>query len=198
MLSANELGVAVHNGVVTLSGNVTSYLKKLTAEKAALRVKNVKAVVLDIEVRLGSESRRNDTEIATAAVSALQWNSAVPNQKIQVKVENGWVTLEGTTDWHYERTAAENSVHHLTGVTGITNLIRIIPPVNSTVVRENIRKALERNADVEAARIDVMTSGSEVILTGKVGSWAERKIAEQAAWSSPGVASVEDALLIHS
>lgn len=198
ILEASQIGVAVHHGVVTLSGSVNNYLKKVTAEKAARRVKDVKGVAMDIEVRLGNEEQRTDTEIADAAVTALRWNNAVPDDKIQVKVDNGWVTLTGDVKWQYQRRAAEDVMHSLTGVRGVSNLIRMVPPVNTVLVRDSIRRALERNADVEASRIDVETSGNMVILKGKVHSWNERTIVENAAWSSPGVTSVQDDLLIVS
>jgi osmotically-inducible protein OsmY len=198
ILESSRIGVAVHHGVVTLSGSLNNYLKKVTAEKAARRVKDVKGVAMDIEVRLGNEDQRTDTEIAEAAVNALRWNNAVPDDKIQVKVDNGWVTLTGDVKWQYQRRAAEDVVHSLTGIRGITNLIRMVPPVNTVLVRDSIRRALERNADVEASRIDIETNGNQVILKGKVHSWNERTIVENAAWSSPGVTAVQDDLLIVS
>lgn len=198
MLNATQIGVAVHHGVVTLSGIVDSYLKKTAAERAARSVKDVKGVAMDVEVRLGTESLRTDTEIAEAAVHALMWNSAVPAGRIQVKVDNAWVTLTGELAWHYQRKAAEDAVHSLTGVRGISNLIRMVPPVNAVLVRDNVRRALERHADVEASHIEIETDGNKVILKGRVHSWNERTIVENAAWSAPGVNAVEDELMIVS
>ena len=195
-LDATEIGVAVHNGVVTLSGNVNTYLKKLAAERAAKRVKGVLGVAMDIEVRLGIDNQRNDTEIATAAVQALKWHTSVPEDKIRVAVEDGWITLEGQVRWQYQKTAAVDAVHSLTGVKGVTNLISLMQTVDTAAIKDKIRKALERNADVEASRIKVEASGNKVVLRGKVNSWNERRIVENVAWATPGVTAVEDDLLI--
>jgi osmotically-inducible protein OsmY len=195
-LDATEIGVAVHNGVVTLSGNVNTYLKKLAAERAAKRVKGVLGVAMDIEVRLGIDNQRNDTEIATAAVQALKWHTSVPEDKIRVAVEDGWITLEGQVRWQYQKTAAVDAVHSLTGEKGETNLITIMQTVDTAAIKDKIRKALERNADVEASRIKVEASGNKVVLRGKVNSWNERRIVENVAWATPGVTAVEDDLLI--
>lgn len=196
MLNANDIGVSVRDGVVTLSGNVTSYPKKLAAEKAAKRIKDVRGVAMDLEVRLGFENQRNDTEIARAAVDALRWSSVVPDEKVKVKAEDGWITLEGEVPWQFQKVAAFNAVHHLVGVKGVSNLITLSQTVNIANVQNNIRKALERNADIEANRIRIGAKGSTVTLSGAVNSWTERSIAERAAWSSPGVTTVNDELLI--
>lgn len=196
MLHSTEIGVTVNNGIVTLSGHVNSYLKKINAEKAVKRVRDVKAVAIDLDVRLGFESQRNDTEIAKAAVDALKWNASVPDDKIKVLVDKGWVTLEGQVDWQYQKSAAERTVHAMTGVRGVSNRLTIKQTANPVTIKDRIRKALERNADIEAARIHIEADGNKVTLKGNVNSWNERKIAEQAAWSSPGVTAVEDNLMI--
>ena len=196
MLNASEIGVAVKNGVVTLSGYVDSYSKKLAAEKAAKRVKGVSAVAEDIEVRVGDDGQRNDTELAAAVLEALKWNTDVPHDRLKIKVENGWVTLEGTADWQYQKDAATRAVNNIIGIKGVSNLTSITPRVNTFIVEINIRKALQRSADVEAQNIAVEARGNKVILKGKARSWTERKEVERAAWSSPGVVEVEDELVI--
>src|SRR5665213_984942 len=159
-LNASEIGVAVHDGVVTLSGHVNSYAKKYAAENAAWRVKGVKAVAEELEVQLPGDSRVPDDEIAESIVHTLQWNTAVPDENIKVKVTGGWVYLEGGVDWNFQKEAAFNAIRHLKGVTGVTNLIAVKPRVNTVVIKDSIRKALERSADLEAANIQVDTLGN--------------------------------------
>jgi len=196
ILTASEIGVSVKNGVVTLSGYVNSYSKKIAAENAAKRVKGVSAIAEDINVRLGLDDERTDTEIAEAALDALKWNVNVPDNKIKIKVENGWVMLEGDADWQYQKDAAANAVRDIAGVKGISNLIMLSPKADVSVVEKNIRRALQRSADIEANNIDIRTVGNKVIIKGKARSWAERREIERAAWSSPGVTEIEDDLLI--
>ena len=196
LLTASEIGVSVKNSVVTLSGYVNSYSKKLAAENAAKRVKGVRAVAEDIEIRLGMDGRRNDTEIAQAALNALKWNTNVPDERIKLKVENGWVNMEGDVDWQFQKSTAENAISNISGVRGIRNLITITPKVNISGVENRIKNALQRSAAIEASNIAVRAEGNKVILKGKVRSWAERREVERAVWSTPGVAEVEDDLLI--
>ena len=196
VLNASEIGVSVKNGIVTLSGYVNSYSKKIAAENATKRVKGVRAVAEDIEVKLGVDGKRNDTEIADAAINALKWNTNVPDERVKLKVENGWVTIEGSADWQFQKDAATVAVRDIIGVKGVTNLISLAPRVNAAVVENNIRHALERSADIEADKIKVEAKGSKVILKGKVRSWSERQEVERAAWSSPGVIEVEDDLIV--
>lgn len=191
-LYATEIGVAVKNGIVTLSGTVDSYLKKLAAEKAAAKVAGVKAIAEDVEVKVYSTLKKNDTEIAQAVTNALRWNSSVDEDKIKVKVDDGWVTLEGETEWEFQKNSAKVSVEDLLGVRGVSNLIKVKPRVNMTDVKQKISAALVRHANVDATRIHVDTEGSKVILTGKVRSLAEKKDAEDAAWAAPGVHNVEN------
>ncbi len=196
ILNASEIGVSVKNGVVTLSGYVNTYSKKLAAENAVKRVKGVKAVAEDIEVRFGVNDHRNDTEIAEAALDALKWNTNVPDESIKLKVENGWVTMEGTVDWKFQKDAAANAIKDITGVKAVSNFLTLKPRVNTTIVTNKIKSALQRSAAIEANNIDVDAEGATVILTGKVRSWTERQEVEKAAWSAPGVVKVEDHLMI--
>ncbi len=195
-IDAIEIGVAVKDGLVTLTGTVASYFEKWKAERAAERVEGVRAVANEMEVRLPGDSKRRDTDIAAAAVNALKWNSLVPADKIKVTVDDGWITLKGEVPYRFQKEAAESAVRHLTGVTGASNLIQIKPSVSSTEVKKKIEEALERMAQVDAQQIQVETTDGKVILKGKVRSWTEREEAEKAAWRAPGVAQVEDQIRV--
>lgn len=195
-LESAEIGVSVNDGVVTLSGTVNSYTKKLAAEKAAKRVKDVKAVAMDIEIHFFNGESETDTDIAHAALNALSWSTVVPKNCVTIKVEEGWLTLDGEIEWQYQKQAAENLVKDLKGVKGVTNLIRIKPVPTPSIIKENIRKALERRAEVEADSITISTEGHNIVLTGKVRSWGERSEVEKAVWATPGVINVKDDLII--
>ena len=192
----NEIGVAVKDGVVTLTGWVDSYLKKMAAEEAAHRVRGVKAVVNDIEVRLPSSAERTDEDLAKAALNALQWQAGVPADKIDVTVSHGWVTLKGEVEYGYQKREAERAVERLSGVRGVINLIRVKPGLSPTDLKQKIEQALVRNAELDAKRITVEVQGSKVILYGTVRSYAEKKAAEEAAWAAPGVSEVENHIVI--
>jgi osmotically-inducible protein OsmY len=195
-VNAAHIGVTANKGVVTLTGFVTSYAEKAAAERAARRVKGVKAIAEEIEVRLPSDIKRADDEIAARAIDILKWQVGLPAERLAVKVEKGIVTLTGEVDWQYQKVDAEHVVHKLSGVVDVVNQIRVAAPVYASDVKGKIRKALQRSADVEASRITVETDGGRVILSGKVRAWYERDLAERAAWSAPGVTEVHDQLTI--
>ena len=191
-----QIGVIVENGVVTLSGVVNDYSKKTAAERAAKRVSGVKAVAEDIEVKYGESYKKTDKEIAKAVVNALEWNASVPDDKISVKVEDGWVYLSGEVKWSYQRDAAKRTVEHLLGVKHVANNISIKQTVKATDIKEKIKKAFERAADLEAKNITVEVDGHTVTLKGKVHSLAEKEEARKTAYSSPGVYSVKNELKV--
>ncbi len=192
-----EIGVAVKNGVVTLSGFVDSYAQKYAAARAAERVHGVRAVADDLSVKLPKSFVRSDTDIAHAAVSALKWDVEVPDVRVQVLVDDGWVSLDGAVDWQFQRTAAEKAVRYLTGVKGVINRITVQQPkVSAYEVNQRIEEALKRSAATEADRISVEAKDGKVVLRGTVRSWAEREDAERAAWAAPGVSEVDDEIAV--
>jgi osmotically-inducible protein OsmY len=195
-IDATDIAVSVNKGVVTLSGFAGSYLDKYEAEEAAKRVAGVVGVANDIEVRLPSTDQRPDPEIARDAVAAIKSRLPLSSENIKVIVKEGWVTLEGEVEWHYQRQTAESAVRYMKGVKGVTNLIQLKPKVEPAEIKRKIEEALRRMADVDANRIQVEAHGGEVILKGTVRSWVEREEAERAAWSAPGVTKVEDRIAV--
>ena len=191
----SHIGVSAKNGVVTLTGFVPNYLQKMAAEHAAARVLGVKAIAEEIEVRFASEPKTSDGEIAERIISMLRWDVSLAADKVQVKVEKGWVTLSGTVDWNFQRDAAKRSASRVTGVRGVFNNITVEQKPTSRDVREKIVAALKRSAAIDAANIDVSVQGGAVKLKGAVHAWNERRIAEKAAWSVPGVTRVEDEIV---
>jgi osmotically-inducible protein OsmY len=196
-INATEIGVAVNDGVVTLSGYVDTYHEKLAAERAAQGVFGVKAVVQEIKVRLPGSLQRSDEDIARAAANALEWTASVPLDRIKVKVQNGWITLSGQVDWRYQRDAAEDAVCNLMGVVGVSNQITVKPSPKLTEIKTKIESAFQRNALLDARRIDVQVRGDRVILEGSVRSYAEKKEAEQVACSAPGICEVENRIAVN-
>ena len=195
-INAAAIGVAVKDGVVTLTGRVPSYAEKMAAARAASRVSGVKAVANELEVGIPAAEERTDEDIARAVANALTWNTSIPADRVKAQVSHGWVTLEGTVEWYYQKEAAERAVRPIRGVKGVTNNIVVKPAVTATVVKSQIEAALRRSAEVDAQRITVETRGDTVILRGRVRADVERQEAERAAWAAPGVAKVENYIIV--
>ena len=189
-INATNIGVAVHNGVVTLSGHIQTFAEKAAIERVVQRIDGVKAMALELDVKLAPGHQRSDTEIAESARVAMQSQALVPADKINLKVEHGWVTLNGEVEWDYQRINAERTVHALLGVVGVTNRITLKSRTVPSDVSNRIRDALARQAEREAKSIDVTVTGSTATLRGSVHSWAERNAAQGAAWAAPGITMV--------
>ncbi len=192
----SDIGVLVNDGAVTLNGFATSYGEKWDAVRAAKRVAGIKAIADDIEVKLPGSLRRTDGDIAAAAANQIAWLTTIPKGAVEVTVREGRITLEGEVEWGYQKNAAGNAVQYLTGVKGVTNLITVKPTVAPAEVATAIKSAFDRNALLDANKIQVETSGSKVVLRGKVRNHAERDEAERAAWAAPGVSSVDNKLKV--
>lgn len=192
-----DIGVSVVDGIVTLSGFVKSYPEKLAAEHAAKRVAGVKAIAEEIKVRLPSEPKSADHDIAKRIVDLFSWNVLIPEEGIKVKVEHGWVTLSGTVDWFYQSEEARKAAGRVAGVIGVNNLIEVKKLPIASDIKDRIMAAFKRQADLDAASVTVTTVGSKVKLGGRVKAWAERGIAERAAWAAPGVTAVEDRIVVN-
>jgi osmotically-inducible protein OsmY len=197
-VDAAAIGVAVEDGVVTLSGHVASHAEKVAAEHAAARVHGAKAIVSKLEVQLPGYTQPADEEIARAAVDALSWNALVPPDRVKVEVEKGWVTLEGNVDWRYQKNAAYEAVCNLKGVKGVSDKVCIKPATLSTSVKAHIEAALRRRFGATQHHVAVETSGDHVTLRGTVNSLAERDEIERAAWTTPGVCHVNNNLSVVS
>ncbi|MBC2690331.1 MULTISPECIES: BON domain-containing protein [Pseudomonas] len=195
-IDAANIGVAVDKGVVTLTGHVTNYAQKVRVERAVKAVKGVRALAEEIQVRLNKGAGTADDTIANRALNIIDWSADIPQGAAKVIVENGWVSLEGQVDWQYQKETVERAVRKLSGVVGVDNRLTLRPQVDVLDIQQRIEEALKRNAEVDAKGIHIKVEGSVVKLEGRVHLWRERKIAERAAWSVPGVNKVEDHLLL--
>ena len=196
LLNAAEIGVTAKNGVITLTGNVDSYLKKREAEDAAKNVAGVRAVVEKIEIVFVSTHKKNDNEIASEVVSAFKWNWQIPNEKVKVKVEGGWLTLEGELQWNYQKEAVIKSVNNILGIKGVNNEITIKSETHDEIEKKDIERALGRNWSINDIGIQVKVSGNNVTLSGSVNSLYQKDEAGRIAWNAPGVWTVNNELVI--
>jgi osmotically-inducible protein OsmY len=195
-VTAAHIGVTANAGVVTLSGHVESFAQKHAAEAAVRRVKGVKAIAEEIEVRLPYDTKRSDDEIARAAIGRFEWDVSIPRDAIKVSVEQGWITLTGEVDWHYQKDAASMDVRALFGVTGVSDQITIKPTVNASNISDDIMHALGRSWFFDPKTISVSAQGGKVRLTGTVSSWHDRQIAATTAWAAPGATAVENDIAV--
>jgi osmotically-inducible protein OsmY len=191
----SQIGVAAKDGVVTLTGFVPSFAQKIAAEKAARRVSGVRAVAQEIEVRFTSDPKTADAEIAQRILDIFAWDVTIPDERLTVKVEHGWVTLEGEVDWNYQKAAAFKAAGKIGGVKGVSNYVEVRAKASPTDIRDRIMAAFRRSSAIDASLIDIKIDGSTVRLSGRVKGWNERKLAENAAWAAPGVTKVEDEII---
>jgi len=196
LLNAAEIGVTAKDGVISLTGVVDSYIKKMEAENAAKKVIGVKAVVEKIEVKFANSFTKTNLEIANEVLSALKSDWSIPNDKVTVKVENGWVTLEGELPWNYQKDAAKSAVSQLTGVKGVSNEIKIKSETHDAIEQKDVENALARDLSNDDNDIHVKVSGTKVTLTGKVKSWHNKEEAGRIAWKTPGIWHVQNDLAV--
>ncbi len=195
-IDATHIGVTVDKGIVTLSGHVATMAEKAAAENAVRRVRGVRAFAQEIDVRSAADKKTADDEIAKRAIDIISWDATIPADTVQVKVQHGWITLTGELDWQYQKKAAEEDVCKLTGVKGVLNEIKLRPGASAPDVKHRIERALHRRANVEAKAIKIQVNNGRVVLEGTVHSLDERHAVESAAWSAPGVVSVETLLTV--
>ena len=195
-INAAQIGVEVKEGIVTLAGQVGTFGEKWDAERAAQRVLGVKALAVEVDVKLSGLSKRTDADIARAAENVLEWSTYVSKDRVKVMVETGWITLTGDVDWEYQRQAAEGAVRYLMGVTGVSNQIAIKAIASSIALKSDIEAALKRRAITDAQDILVAVNGADVTLTGTIQNWSERDLARNSAWGTPGVRNVIDKMTV--
>ncbi|KPW17911.1 transport-associated protein [Pseudomonas cannabina pv. alisalensis] len=196
-IDAAAIGVTIENGVVVLSGHVKTFAEKIAAERAVKSVKGVRAVAEELDVRVPSELYIDDSVIASRCLDLIHWNSASPEQAIQIKVQQGWVTLEGDVEWQYQKEAAQKAINTLAGIAGLDNLLIVKPESVALDIKTLIDQALARSSELDASKIRVTAEGNQVTLEGYVHRWRERKAVEHAAWAVPGVKNVDNHLLIN-
>ncbi|MBS0252711.1 MAG: BON domain-containing protein [Proteobacteria bacterium] len=197
-INSTNIGVSASGGVITLHGHVNSYAEKVAALQAARRVKGVRAIAQEIEVRYPAEIKTSDEEIAKRVLSVLKWHAMIPESHVRVTVQKGWVNLSGELDWQYQKKVVEDEVKKLLGVIGVTNSITVKSPIEAPDIKSKIEAALARNAHLEAEGILVAVANNRVRLEGHVNSWEDHDIIENAAWSVPGVQGVDDRLTVAS
>jgi osmotically-inducible protein OsmY len=195
-LSSSEIEVSVEDGIVSLSGVVDSYAKKIEAENAAKRVNGVRAVVEKIQVKIPDSWIKTNIEIAGQALNALKANWSVPNEKIVIKVEDGWITLEGELPWNYQKEAAKNALNYLKGIRGVFNNIQVKPETHDVIEQKDVENALSLSWSIDDSNIHVKVSGPTVVLTGTVNSWYQKEEAERIAWNTPGIKHVNNDLSV--
>ncbi|MBB3917111.1 BON domain-containing protein [Rhizobium fabae] len=195
-VEAANIGVAVDDGIVSLTGHVGTYSEKEAVEHVVKRVKGVRGIAQEIEVRIFGASNTDDDDIAHRAVRMIDWNVCIPKEAVQVRVLKGWVTLTGTVEWQYQKNAASEAVKDLAGIVGLSNLVEVKPVLSAADVKKRIENAFERDAELQAKAIRVDVSGRKVTLRGRVGTWSERRAAERAAWSAPGITTLDDQISV--
>ena len=195
-VNASNVGVEVKDGIVTLAGHVDTYAEKWDAERAAQRVSGVKAIAVEMDVKLSGSNKRTDADIARSAINVLEWTTSVPKDTVKIKVEKGWLTLSGEVEWEYQRQSAADGVRYLMGATGISDQIVIKPKISTDAVRSDIEAAMKRRAQKDSRQISVSIDGHEVKLGGSVHSWAEKNLANHSAWGTPGVRNVVDNMTV--